>query len=179
MRLQNSKLYGKKKEKNENILSPCVSSIRKGFLLFFTNFIYDGWIKQMGLTVLEIEVGSPSNPEITEKVEFLIDSGAVYSVVPAQILEKLKIKPIAKQEFRLADGSKIVRNKGIALFKYKEQLGGADVIFGEEGDSQLLGAFTLEALGLALDPIRRELKPLPMLLAYQVFCDFGASKTEN
>jgi hypothetical protein len=45
------------------------------------------------------------------------------------------------------------------------RIGGADVIFGEEGDSTLLGALTLEALGLALDPLRRELKPLPMLLA--------------
>ena len=29
----------------------------------------------------------------------------------------------------------------------------------------LLGAFTLEALGLALDPLKRELLPLPMILA--------------
>lgn len=29
----------------------------------------------------------------------------------------------------------------------------------------LLGAFTLEALGLSLDPLRRELKLLPMILA--------------
>jgi hypothetical protein len=43
----------------------------------------------------------------------------------------------------------------------------ADVIFGEEGDSVLLGAFTLEALGLSLDPLRRDLKPLPMILAFQ------------
>jgi hypothetical protein len=28
----------------------------------------------------------------------------------------------------------------------------------------LLGATTIEALGMILDPIRRELKPLPMLL---------------
>jgi hypothetical protein len=39
------------------------------------------------------------------------------------------------------------------------------VIFGEERDSTLLRAFTLEALGLSLDPLRRELKPLPMVLA--------------
>lgn len=65
----------------------------------------------------------------------------------------------------MADGSKIVRKKGIALFKYDDRTGGADVIFGEKGDSVLLGAFTLEALGLALDPLRRELKPLPMILA--------------
>lgn len=119
----------------------------------------------MGLTVLEIEVGNPAKPEVTETIEFLIDSGAVYSIVPTPVLEKLGIKPIAEQQFRLADGSKIVRKKGIALFKYHNEVGGADVIFGEEGDSKLLGAFTLEALGLALDPFKRELKPLPMILA--------------
>jgi len=119
----------------------------------------------MGLTVLELEVGNPAKPDITERVEFLIDSAAIYSVVPTPMLEKLGIRPIAQQEFRLADGSKIVRKKGIALFRHGEQVGGADVIFGETGDSKLLGAFTLEALGLALDPLRRELKPLPMILA--------------
>jgi clan AA aspartic protease len=124
---------------------------------------------EMGLTVLEIEVGNPANPEITETLEFLIDSGAVYSVVPTPILEKLGIKPLSEQEFRLADGTKIVRNKGIALFKYKDKIGGADVIFGEENDSLLLGAFTLEALGLVLDPLKRELKALPMILAASSF----------
>jgi clan AA aspartic protease len=119
----------------------------------------------MGLTVLEIEVGNPADPEVTEKIEFLIDSGAIYSVVPTPILRNLGIKPMTEQEFRLADGSKIVRKKGIALFKYGDRIGGADVLFGEEGDSSLLGAFTLESLGLALDPLRRELKPLPMILA--------------
>jgi len=119
----------------------------------------------MGLTVLELEVVNPARTATTEKVEFLVDSGAIYSVVPKVILGRLKIRPIAEQEFRLADGSKIVRRKGVALFKYGELVGGADVIFGEEGDSVLLGAFTLEALGLALDPLRRELKPLPMILA--------------
>lgn len=88
----------------------------------------------MGLTVLEIEIGNPANPEVTEKVDLLIDSGVIYSVVPTPILEKLGIKPLAKQQFRLADGTKIVRKKGVALFKYGERVGGADVIFGEEGD---------------------------------------------
>jgi clan AA aspartic protease len=122
----------------------------------------------MGLTVLEIEVGNPAQPEVTEKIEFLIDSGAVYSVVPSPVLERLGIQPLAEQESRLADGTKIVRKKGGALFKYGDLIGVADVIFGEEGDSLLLGAFTLEALGLALDPLRRELKPLPMILGTEV-----------
>ena len=119
----------------------------------------------MGLTVLEIGVGNPANPEVTRLVEFLVDSGMTYSVVPALLLEELNIKPIAAQSFRLADGSKITRKKGAAIFKYGDQIGGAGVIFGEEGDRTLLGAFTLEALGLALDPFKRELRPLPMILA--------------
>jgi clan AA aspartic protease len=118
----------------------------------------------MALTVLEMEVGNPTKPEVTQTIEFLIDSGAIYSVVPTRILKRLGIKPIGEQQFRLADGTKIVRKKGVAFFKYGERAGGADVIFGEKDDSTLLGAFALESLGLALDPLRRELKPLPMIL---------------
>jgi len=119
----------------------------------------------MGLTVLEIEVGNPARPDVTQKVEFLIDSGAIYSVVPAPILKRLGIQPIAEQVFRFADGSKIVRKKGGALFRHGKRVGVADVIFGEKGDHHLLGAHTLEALGLSLDPLKRRLKPLPMVLA--------------
>jgi len=120
----------------------------------------------MALTTLDIEVGNPANPNVTERVELLVDSGAVYSVIPQPVLERLGIKPIATEDFRLADGSKITRKKGIALFRYGDRVGGADVIFGEEGDGQLVGAFTLEGLGLVLDPLRRELKPLPLVLGW-------------
>ena len=117
--------------------------------------------------MLEIEVSSPATPEVSETIEFLIDWGAVYSVVPAEILEGLGVRPLNEQTFRLTDGTQIRRQKGVAVFKYGDRIGGADVIFGEEGDYSLLGAFTLEALGLSLDPLRRELRQLPMLLATQ------------
>ncbi len=121
----------------------------------------------MGITVLSVEVGNPADPEVTERLDFLIDSGATYSVVPLAVLERLQIRPLCEEEFRLADGTRIRRRKGIALFKYGDRVGGADVIFGEEGDSVLLGAMTLEALGLSLDQLRRELKPLPLTLGFQ------------
>jgi clan AA aspartic protease len=119
----------------------------------------------MGITYLTVEVGNPAKPKVTTPVEFLIDSGSVYSVVPAAILKKLGIKPLAREEYRLADGSKVKRKKGGALFRFEGRMGVADVVFGEKGDMALLGATTLEALGLSLDPLKRELKPLPMLLA--------------
>ncbi len=119
----------------------------------------------MGLTVVRIEVGNPAKPTRTEEVEFLIDSGTIYSVVPARILKRLGIKALATEEFRFADGTTIKHKKGIALFRHGKRAGGADVIFGQPGDSILLGALTLAALGLSLDPLRRELRPLPMVLA--------------
>ena len=118
----------------------------------------------MGLTVLQIEVANPADLKKKETIEFLVDSGAVYSVVPAKILRRLGIKTLTREAFRLADGSTIERRKGVAVFRYGSRIGGADVIFGEPGDSVLLGALTLEALGLSLDPLRRELRELPMVL---------------
>lgn len=119
----------------------------------------------MGLTHLKIEIANPANPTVWEELEFLIDSGATASVVPESVLEKLGIKPLAEREFRLANGQSIRRRIGAAAFRYEGRVAAAEVIFGEEGDFTLLGVLTLEALGFALDPLRRELRPLPMILA--------------
>lgn len=113
---------------------------------------------------MKIGVANVATPETQRVLEFLVDSGATYSVVPATILEELGIKPIDQQTFRLADGRTVVRRKGGAMFRFDGRVGVADVVFGEPGDSSLLGALTLESLGLALDPLRRELRELPMLL---------------
>ena len=119
----------------------------------------------MGLTYLELEVANVAKRRVTEKLQILIDSGAVYSVVPTAVLEKLGIEPLVDQEFRLANGDTITRKKGGAVFRYGKRVGVADVAFGEDGDAVLLGALTLEVLGLSLDPLKRELRELPMMLA--------------
>jgi len=119
----------------------------------------------MSLTFLKLEVANPASPQQMASVDFLIDSGAIFSVVPAAVLAALGIAPHSEQTFRLASGQTIRRPVGTALFKYGERVGGAAVVFGEELDATLLGSHTLEALGLALDPLRRELFPLPMMLA--------------
>ena len=118
----------------------------------------------MGVTKLFVDVANPANPEITERLEFTVDSGAVYSVVSASVLERLGVRPLKRDVFRLANGTHIDRARGAALFKFQDYIGIADVVFGEPGDATLLGALTLEALGLLLDPIRRELKPMELTL---------------
>jgi clan AA aspartic protease len=119
----------------------------------------------MGLTVLRLEIANPVAPDRREAVDFLIDSGAVDSFVPRDVLERLGIQPHSRERFRLADGSTIERDRGDALFWYGTRRGAAPVIFGEPGDATLLGAVTLESLGFVLDPVRRDLLPLPMVVA--------------
>jgi aspartyl protease family protein len=118
----------------------------------------------MGLTVLPIELANPAQPDRRVAIDFLIDSGAVYSFVPREVLQQLGIASHSRQRFRLADGSTIERDRGDALFFYKGQRGAAPVIFAESGDATLLGAVTLESLGFVLDAVRRDLLPLPMVV---------------
>jgi aspartyl protease family protein len=118
----------------------------------------------MGLTKLTLEVANGARPEIAEPVEFLVDSGAIYSVVPRVVLERLGIPQLAEKDFRIASDQTIRRWVGAAIFRYQDRVGGATVVFGEEDDMTLLGALTLEALGYGLDPLRRELIPWPMIL---------------
>lgn len=105
------------------------------------------------------------NPDESETIRFIVDSGATYSVVPEETLARLGIKPLTEERFILANGDTIARRKGVAVFKYKDRIGGSDVVFGEPGDENLLGVLTLESLGFALDPLRRELRNLPLMLA--------------
>ena len=120
----------------------------------------------MRLTHLEMTVANPRNPKRSKRLSLLVDSGAVYSVVPKAVLNQIGVKPHSTKTFTLADGSEIKRSVGDLLFKLNGQQGASPVIFGEKGDSVLLGTVSLEALGLLLDPIRRELRPLPMVLGF-------------
>ncbi len=71
----------------------------------------------MGLTVLTLEVANPASPDVVETVEFLIDAGALYSLVPRPVLQRLGINPLKAQTFRLANGQTIERQIGGALFR--------------------------------------------------------------
>lgn len=119
----------------------------------------------MGLTSQKLLVKESRRARRKAAVRFQIDSGAVYSLVPAVLLRKLGIRPYRKVDFTLADGTAITRQVGDAYFEFQGQGGAAPVIFGERGDEPLLGATTLESLGLVLDPFKRRLIPMRMVLA--------------
>ena len=118
----------------------------------------------VGLTHLVLEIANPSRPARRARLKLLVDSGAAYSIVPSRRLEDIGIRPLGSRTFLLADGSEVTRSVGAALFHFGGQRAASTVIFGEGADATLLGVVTLEELGLILDPMRRELRPMPMSL---------------
>jgi len=97
-------------------------------------------------------------------VEFLVDSGATYSVLPKEIWERLGLKPKRKMTFTLADGTTIERSISEAYVVLPQGEAHTPVVLGENGDEALLGVVTLEILGLVFNPFDRTLQPMRMLM---------------
>jgi predicted aspartyl protease len=94
-----------------------------------------------------------------------VDSGAIYSVLPAKIWRALRLRAERKVEFTLADGTPIERGVSECRFEIHGKAATSPVVLGEERDGALLGAVTLETLGLMLNPLTREILPMRMALS--------------
>ena len=119
----------------------------------------------MGITSAILKVREHRKSEKFAEVNFLVDSGAIYSLVPGKILDSLDIEPYREMSFSLADGTTLKRKVCSAYFEYGGEGGPAPVVYGEEGDEPLLGATTLKSFGLILNPFTRTLHPMRMLMA--------------
>lgn len=119
----------------------------------------------MGITTAILKVREHRKSEKFAELSFLVDSGAIYSLVPGTILDELQIEPYKELSFSLADGTILKRRVCSAYFEYEGEGGPAPAVYGEEGDEPLLGATTLKSLGLVLNPFTRTLHPMRMLMA--------------
>ena len=87
----------------------------------------------MSITHVSAIVSNLQKPQNSSNQRFLVDSGAVYFVMPESVLKKLGIKPTHRQQFSLANGEVIEKPVGNALFEYRGKTGASPVVFGEEG----------------------------------------------
>jgi clan AA aspartic protease len=109
--------------------------------------------------------GNVTGPNGSAAVDFLVDSGAQYTLLPEGTWRQIGLSPRRRQRFRLADGTEMSRDIGLATVSLTE-LGETPtpIILGQPGDVALLGAVTLEELGLVLNPFTRTLHPAALLL---------------
>jgi predicted aspartyl protease len=121
-------------------------------------------IGRVGLTYITGHVRAhPGGDSVT--VEFLIDSGAQYTLLPHAIWTRLGIQPKRVRDFALADNTMIRRAMSECYVEFEFGDGHTPVILGEPTDVvPLIGILTLEQFGLTLDPISRSLREARLLL---------------
>jgi clan AA aspartic protease len=114
----------------------------------------------MGTFFVTMEIGDPQGDRF-ESIEALVDTGATYTSLPTSLLQRLGIEPREKLTFIQADGTEFERDIGQTWARVDGKSVITIVIFAEEDAPPLLGAYTLEGVRLAADPVDRRLVPVP------------------
>jgi predicted aspartyl protease len=117
----------------------------------------------VGTFSVEIAVADEAG-ERFEKFDAWVDTGPSYTWIPRPALKAMGHTPEHDREFELADGRRLT----YGVKEIRLRLDGLStttwVVFGDEGTTPLLGAVTLQELGLAVDALNERLVEVPGLL---------------
>jgi len=120
----------------------------------------------MGYVKVAAKIYNPADRSKPIQLDLLADTGAIYTAIPASLLENLNIKPTSTRRFKLANGKVERYPTGEAYVEVAGEGVTSIIVFLPEGSTPLLGVTTLELLGLQVDPTTGELKPLELLLLH-------------
>jgi len=111
----------------------------------------------MGYVYVRGLLGDPSKKRVRE-VKFLADTGAGYVGLHPKLVEELELTSVGRTKVVVADNRVIEVDVTPVYVKIldREAIVLAAIM---ESPEPLLGAFTLEVLGLAVDPSTGEVKP--------------------
>ena len=110
------------------------------------------------LRISSLDNGSPRD------IEAMVDTGATYTMMPGSLLRELGIEPTDQAGFELADGRVVEMDIGEARDTINGKSVTTLVVFSEDNAPILLGAYTLEGLRLAVDPVNQRLVPTNAIL---------------
>jgi aspartyl protease family protein len=110
-------------------------------------------LKDVELFKSKLAVWNPATPSRVEELELLMDTGASYSWFLRQRLETLGIRSTGKMQFRTIDGRILERDVAPVFVRTDGHVGGDTIVMVESEDAEVLGAHTLESLGLAADAV--------------------------
>ena len=117
---------------------------------------------EMGTFSVPVEIGDHQGQRY-ERIEALVDTGSTLTVAPASLLRRLGVSPRLRGPFRLADRRRVEMDVGQTWIRVDGQELITLIVFGPE-DQYILGAYALEGLRLAADPVGRRLVPVDWLL---------------
>ena len=114
----------------------------------------------MGTTHVTVTVKNPAARDRTWQGEFLVDTGAVESVIPRQHLEAIGVKPFGSRTYEMADGRRLQLDIGGAELEFMDEMVMGTVVFVDDDAEPLLGLTALESAGIEVDPRNQQLKRL-------------------
>jgi predicted aspartyl protease len=118
----------------------------------------------MATFTVKLKVWNPADPSRFAEVEAWADTGAAYSWIAKARLEPLGVQKVRRLQFRTIEGHLIERDLAAVFLSAGGYTGGDNVVAAESGDVEVLGAHSLESLGLAVDPLHKKLIPLVVAL---------------
>jgi predicted aspartyl protease len=117
----------------------------------------------MGTLTRKFKVWNSARPENAQELEALVDTGAAFSWVSRQRLEGLGLNPTRRMAFRTIDGRSMERDRTAVYIAGAGYSAPDMVVMAEAGEMEVLGAHSIEGLGLAADPVQKRLTPTIML----------------
>jgi clan AA aspartic protease len=115
----------------------------------------------MGLTHVTTTVWNLAKDRDPYEAVFLVDTGAIDCLVPADALSAAGVKVERKKVYELANGEPVEYEVGFARIAFMGEETVAQVIFGPAGVEPILGVVALENTGIVVDPVSNTLKRLP------------------
>ncbi len=118
----------------------------------------------MGYVRVRGTIANPFRRDLRVNIEFIADTGAIYTVIPRYIAEKLGLEVVGKRRFKIANGEVVEYPISEAYIVVEGRGVTSLVVIGPEKAPPLLGVTTLELLGFQVDPITGKLKPLELMI---------------
>ncbi len=113
----------------------------------------------MGTFFADALLAAPGSPERREPIKLLVDTGSTYTWVSAPVLRALGVAPTERRRVVTIEGQVTERDAAEILITLERRTLHTICLFGDAGDLDVLGAYTLEGFGLGVDPVQRRLIP--------------------
>jgi len=111
----------------------------------------------------KLRIWNPEDPQKVEELEPSVDTGAAFSWITRTRLQRLGVKPSRQMKFRTIDGRMLERDLAVVYVGVNEYTAPDLVVMAGAGEMEVIGAHSLEGLGVAADPVQRRLVPTVML----------------
>jgi aspartyl protease family protein len=117
----------------------------------------------MGTFTAKLRVWNPAHPERVEELEPIVDTGAAFSWIARARLQRLEVTPSRRMQFQTIEGRVLEWELAIVYVATDGYTAPDLVVMAEAGEMELIGAHSIEGLGLAADPVQKKLIPTVML----------------